>query len=80
MWPNPQETVDSITFTEEILNGKLQFLRSVTRKSVVPPLVFQIDPTLCFPFKKFLGYWRFSTYLVMFEILRLRNEIPLDPW
>ena len=72
--------MDSITFTEEILNGKLQFLRSVTRKSVVPPLVFQIDPTLCFPFKKILGYWRFSTYLVMFEILRLRNEIPLDPW
>ena len=23
MWPNPQETVDLDTFTEEILNGKL---------------------------------------------------------
>ena len=23
MWPNPQETVDLATFTEEILNGKL---------------------------------------------------------
>ena len=23
MWPNPQETADLITFTEEILNGKL---------------------------------------------------------
>ena len=23
MWPNPQETVDLVTFTEEILNGKL---------------------------------------------------------
>ena len=22
MWPNPQETVDLVTFTEEILNGK----------------------------------------------------------
>ena len=22
MWPNPQETEDSLTFTEEILNGK----------------------------------------------------------
>ena len=80
MWPNPQETVDSMTFTEEILNGKLKFLCSVTWKSVVPPLDFQIDPTLCFQFKKFLGYWRFSTYLVMFQILRLRDEIPLDPW
>ena len=26
MWPNSQETVDLVTFTEEILNGKLFFL------------------------------------------------------
>ena len=26
MWPNPQETADLVVFTEEILNGKLQFL------------------------------------------------------
>ena len=25
MWPNPQETVDLATFTEEVLNGKLHF-------------------------------------------------------
>ena len=25
MWPNPQETAHLITFTEEILNGKLNF-------------------------------------------------------
>ena len=25
MWPNPQKTVDLVIFTEEILNGKLQF-------------------------------------------------------
>ena len=29
MWPNPQETADLVTFSEEILNGKLQFLCSV---------------------------------------------------
>ena len=29
MRPNPQETADSVTFTEEILDGKLHFLRSV---------------------------------------------------
>ena len=23
MWPNPQETADLVTFTEEILDGKL---------------------------------------------------------
>ena len=28
MWPNPQETVDLVIFTEEILNGKLPFLCS----------------------------------------------------
>ena len=30
MWSNPQETADLITFIEEILNGKLYFLYSVT--------------------------------------------------
>ena len=28
MWPNPQETGDLVTFTEEIVNGKLHFLCS----------------------------------------------------
>ena len=28
MLPNPQETADLLTFTEEILDGKLHFLRS----------------------------------------------------
>ena len=28
MWPNPHETTDLVTFTEEILNGKLRFLCS----------------------------------------------------
>ena len=30
MWPNPQETADLVTFTEEIFNGKLHFLCSVS--------------------------------------------------
>ena len=29
MWPNPQETADLLTFTEEILNEKPHFLGSV---------------------------------------------------
>ena len=29
MWPNPQEAADLVTFTEEILNGKLHFLCSL---------------------------------------------------
>ena len=28
MWPNPHETADLVTFTVEILNGKLHFLSS----------------------------------------------------
>ena len=28
MWPNPQETTDLVTITEEILNEKLHFLCS----------------------------------------------------
>ena len=28
MWPNPQFPGDLATFTEDILNGKLHFLRS----------------------------------------------------
>ena len=35
MWQNPQETADLVEFTEEILNGKLDFLRSVTWSSRV---------------------------------------------
>ena len=34
MWPNQQETADLVTFTEEILNGKLHFLYSVYRTAV----------------------------------------------
>ena len=30
MWQNPQETANLVTFTEEILNGKLHFLCSIT--------------------------------------------------
>ena len=29
MWPNLQKTADLVTFTEEILNGKLHFLGCV---------------------------------------------------
>ena len=29
IWPNPQFSADLVTLTEEILTGKLQFLRSV---------------------------------------------------
>ena len=31
MWPDPQEMFDLVTFTEEILNGKFDFLCSEER-------------------------------------------------
>ena len=34
MWPNPQETADLVTFTEEILDGKLHFLCTVYWRSL----------------------------------------------
>ena len=34
MWPSPQETVDLVIFTEEILNEKLHFLYSVYFKAI----------------------------------------------
>ena len=35
MCPNPQFPVDLVTFTEEILNGKLHFLCSAGKKVVL---------------------------------------------
>ena len=34
MWPNPQETADLVTFTEESLDGKLHFLCTVYWRSL----------------------------------------------
>ena len=40
MWPNPQIPADLVTFTEEILNGKLHFLCSVMwTKLALKPLI-----------------------------------------
>ena len=35
MWPNPRFTADLVTFTIEILNGKLHFLRSKITQSIL---------------------------------------------
>ena len=44
MWPNPQDTADLVTFTEEILNGKRHVLRGSDRSKI------RADrPTLLFP-------------------------------
>ena len=35
MWPNPHETSYLVTFTKEILNGKLRFLRSIVKNATL---------------------------------------------
>ena len=40
MWPNPQFPADMVTFTEEILNGKLHFLCSDSPLKLWIALVF----------------------------------------
>ena len=36
MWPNLQKTLDLVSFTEEIINGKLHFLCSVYPGKFIP--------------------------------------------
>ena len=38
MWPNSQGTADLVTFTQEILNGKLHFLCSVINYQLIRPM------------------------------------------
>ena len=45
MWPYPQYTADSVTFTEEILSGKLHFLCSESRRSNTIFNYFGANPT-----------------------------------
>ena len=40
MWPNPQETVDLVTFTEKVLNGKFHFLCSDSSGFIIVVLFF----------------------------------------
>ena len=42
MWPNPQFPPDLVTFTGEILNGKLHFLCSVLLSLVINPIFFAL--------------------------------------
>ena len=45
MWRNPQETVDLVTFAEEILNGKLHFLCSDNSRIRPVPIKF-LNPSI----------------------------------
>ena len=51
MWPNPQETVDLVTFTEEILNGNFIFCAVVPGKVKTLVLFGLIFTALDYGFK-----------------------------
>ena len=47
MWLNPQETTDFVTFTEEILNGKLHFLFSESNYVIKELRLFVLEKYKC---------------------------------
>ena len=73
MWPNPQETADLVTFTEDILNGKSSFLCSVTsaqkvrRHRIFRPWVAEKQHTEMFLVTNFV-------YLIFESLFSKSNE------
>ena len=55
MWPNPQFPAGLVTFTEEILNGKLHFLRSDLNWKYVRRLYYVHDSCTAKPGCVFAG-------------------------
>ena len=73
MWPNPQEPGDLVKFTEEILNGKLHFLcsvsaflfptvRSTFENKVLSILVLNIVGVPSSSADCYYKYWRFKSW------------------
>ena len=59
MWPNSQGTADLVTFTQEILNGKLHFLCSV--------MLF-LENFICNNFRRlFISNYYFSDYSIYYD-------------
>ena len=60
MWPNPQETADLVTFTKEILNGKIHFLCNEINPSLV---TFLLVMALTVNFKLDLDFTYFACFV-----------------
>ena len=61
MWPNPQFPLDSVTFTEEIHNGKFHFLCSDLSKTFL--VIYKIK-LVFYREKRRLVFNRFSIWLI----------------
>ena len=63
MWPNPQESADLVTLTEEILNGKVHFLCSETMHKTSgegrkPSVSFSVNLSCLQTFKHLFAVFR----------------------
>ena len=69
MWPNPQFPPDLVTFTEEILNGKLHFLCSDA--SEINEIHFCFDPLIYFLYL----YKIFTCADISFWMISFRDRV-----
>ena len=81
MWPNPLETADMVTFTEEILNGKLHFCK-VRSTETYFEVLFQSETyserCWLFPQKSFiLDVWLISEYACQYWKTNLKLTFEL---
>ena len=76
MWPNPQETATLVTFIEEILNGKLNFLCSEI--SIIHLWLFW-DSKCFVPFFHLEKLWKTGQHrLLTWLVERSAHISPLD--
>ena len=68
MWPIPQETADWVTFTEEILNGKLHFLCSDCPEIVVSVFAKCSDLNSFVPNEIFLSKAQENSRILCFNV------------
>ena len=66
MWPNPQFPADLITFTEELLNGKIHFLSSA--------ICYLMHCSLFSAFRSFLYSDRIWTREFSFSVVLYRES------
>ena len=71
-WSKLQETADLVTFTEEILNGKLHFLCSVCWEVSSKLTIYPLDQDEASPYSLLL---QFNKFFFLFLLVALKNFI-----
>ena len=87
MWPNPQFSADLVTFTQEVLNEKLHFLRGTLCQSLqealpVPSIqkitIVWISLLLLGLHEKYWFYW--VVIYISHRGVYFRKQLHLDGW